>query len=111
MIELKRTESAEPVEMVDFITIDDVVYQVPAKPKLAIALQFLDDTRRRGSVLAEMILLEKMVGEKGYKAICEFEDIQPEDMRKIMNALADTVLGVLEESPNSDSGSPRSDGS
>jgi hypothetical protein len=107
MIELKSANAGE-VEMVDLFSIDGVNYQIPAKPRMNIALLFLDDMRKHGEMMANMALLERMLGEKGYKALCEYDGLSNEDFNSVIKAAATIVLGTLEEpDPNSGSGSKK----
>jgi hypothetical protein len=111
VIELKRSAEGKPEEMVDLFSIDDVVYQVPARPRVNVALQYLENMRTVGVVVAEMMLIEKLVGEKGYKALCDYDELRPEDMSAISDAVVKLTLGALENnSGNDDSGSSKSDG-
>ena len=97
MIQLTRSSTDEPPEMVDLFAIDGVVFQVPAKPRVNVALQYLDNLRRVGPVVADMMLLEQLVGEKGYKALCEYEDLKPEDLSQITDAVVSRTLGAMED--------------
>lgn len=111
MIELTRSTDETPPEMTDLFSIDGVVYSVPKKPRVNIALKYLDNLRRMGPVIADMMLLEQMVGEKGYKALCEYDDLAPGDLSKVTDAVVALTLGAMEANQgNGDSGSNKSDG-
>lgn len=111
MIELKTAEAGAPEEMVDLFSIDDVVYQIPARPRVNVALQYLNDVRKYGHVVAEMMLVEKLVGEKGYKALSEYDELKPEDMSQIADSVVKMTLGALETAPGNDKkGSKKSRG-
>lgn len=107
MIEIKSNDTAEVV-MVDLFSIDGVTYQIPAKPRMNIALNYLNDLRSHGEMMANMALLERMLGEKGYKALCEYDGLSSADFNSVIKAAAGIALGSLEEpDPNSGSGSKK----
>lgn len=112
MIELVSSGGGEQVEMVDLFSIDGTVYQVPAKPRVNVALQFLNDLRTQGEAMANMLMLEKLLGAEGYKALSTYDALTPENLRAVTDAAAKLTLGMLEEaeSGNSDGGSLRSVG-
>jgi hypothetical protein len=106
MIELKSTEREDGAEeeLVPLFSLDGTTYSVPAKPRVHVALQYLTDARQHGEQMAQMMLLEKLLGEKGYKALSEFEDLTPEDLSAISDEAAKLTLGALEQ-PDSGNGS------
>lgn len=114
VVELRRRDESEPEEMLDLFSIDDVMYQVPARPQVNIALQYLNNLRRMGPVVADMVLLEQLVGEKAYKALSEYKDLMPGDLAKITDTVVSLTLGAMEEdgkkSGNDGSGPSKSDG-
>ena len=98
MIELTNEEKTGPEELLDLFSIDDVVFTVPKRPRVNIALQYLDNLRRMGPVIADMMLLEKLIGEKGYKALSEYEGLKPEHLEKITDTVVQLTLGAMENS-------------
>jgi hypothetical protein len=99
------------VEMIDLFSIDGVMYQMPAKPRVNIALQYLNDARTVGPEAAQMMLLEKMLGEKGYKALSEYDDLTADNLTEIMAVVQKHTMGALENAGgNSESGSEKSAG-
>lgn len=108
MIELKSPSDVAP-EMVDLFSIDGVTYQIPAKARMNVALLYLADVRKHGEMMANMSLLERMLGDKGYKALCEYEGLTAAQFSSVVEAAAGIALGSLEdaESPNSGGGSKK----
>lgn len=99
MIELKRAADSAEVEMVDLFKIDDVVYQVPAKPRVNVALRYFKNLQTMGAMSAEMALLEELLGEKGFKALSEFDGLTAKDLEALSEAAAQHALGALEDAP------------
>lgn len=107
MLEFKSPEASE-VEYVDLFSIDGEVYQAPAKPRLNVALRYLDELRRRGEMFAGMRLLEDLLGEKGYTALMGYQALTAEHLNSVLLAASELALGTLEESdPKSSSGSKK----
>lgn len=107
MIDLKRSEGGQPEEMVDLFSIDGVVYQIPSKPRVNVALRYLWHAKQHGEDKAAAELLEALLGEKGFKALIEYDDLTPDDFTNILKAAQQVTLGALEESQGK-SGSGRS---
>ena len=109
MIEIRTSDA--PVEMVDLFSIDDVVYQVPAKPQVHLALQFFDDAAETSYLEAQMKLMKNLIGEKAWLALTECKDLTQDQMKAISDELLDRTLGGVEnETGNGESGPSKSDG-
>jgi hypothetical protein len=72
-----------------------------------VALKFLINLREFGEAMANMMLLETLLGADGYEALSNYDGLTPANLRAVSDAAAKLTLGVLEEadSPNSDGGS------
>lgn len=90
-------DDAPEQERVTLFAIGETEYSVPAKPRVNVALRYLRNVRKIGPVLAESALLEDLLGEDGYEALCGFEDLTPENMQAISEAANKLALGVLED--------------
>lgn len=98
MIELKRSGDHSEQETRVLFYIDDKEYRVPAKPRVNLALQYLTDVRTQGAFLAELSLLERLLGEDGYQALCNFDDLTPEQFSQVQDEAVQIALGALEKS-------------
>lgn len=112
MIALTSKVTEEKADMVDLFSIDDKVYQVPAKPRVNVALKYLTNVKELGNAVAEMQLLEDLLGEEGYRALSEFDGLTAADLSAVSEAAARLVLGALEDAGegNGESGSGKSAG-
>lgn len=112
MIELKTKEGAKKeVPMVDLFSIDGTVYQMAARPKANVALRYLVDLRGEGALMAEMRLMEALIGVDGYAALANHEDLEPSELQAIQTQAAALALGVLEDTAgNDEGGTPSSSG-
>lgn len=104
MIELVQEKDDTP-EMVELFSIDGKVYSVPKRPRVNVALKYLTDMRKFGPMIAEMSLLESLLGEEGYTALTEFEGLSQKQLGAIQDAAARLALGVLEDTPEGNDGS------
>lgn len=97
MIELQTPEqSAAPPEMVDLFSIDGVTYQIPAKPRVNLALKYLWHVRQYGEDRAGAELLEALLGSKGFQALVEYDELEPDQFVTILTAAQQVTLGVME---------------
>ena len=97
MIELTRDSAIEAPEMVDLFSIDGVTYQIPAKPRMNVALRYLWHARQHGVDRAAAELLEALLGEQGFAALVEYDDLTPEQFQAIMAAAQKVTMGALEQ--------------
>lgn len=94
MLELKA--KAADREMVDLFSIDGVAYQMPAKIGANIALGYMKLVRTHGQEAAMGWALEKTLGEKGYNALIECDDLEAEDLEAVMAVVHENVMGAVE---------------
>lgn len=97
-IELHTSTDAKPAAMVDLFSIDDTMYQIPAKPKVNIALKFLRMARTQGMEIASGWLLEELLGEDAFEALMNYDDLTAEDMEQVMAVAQEVTLGAVEAS-------------
>jgi hypothetical protein len=81
---------------IPLFSIDGVEYSIPARPRLNVALQFMHMTRTQGDGAAMDVLLEKLLGTDGYRALREYDDLTPEQFAKITAIASEVTLGALE---------------
>lgn len=91
------TEQPAEVEMRDLFRIGETMYQIPAKPKVNVALRYLKNVRERGEDLAAAELMVEMLGEDGFNALAEYDDLTTEQFENIQQLLQKHVLGAMEK--------------
>lgn len=106
MIALKSAKADGPVEMVDLFSIGETTFQVPAKPRVNVALQLLTDTREHGEMLAQMMLLEKLLGPEGYAALSNYDELTTEQLQQVSELASKLTLGALENTSGNSAGGP-----
>lgn len=97
MIELKTSTDAGPPDLVDLFSIDETTYQIPAKPRVNIALRYLWHAKQHGEDRAAAELLEALLGPAGFEALVNYDDLAPGDLEKIMEVATKHTLGALDD--------------
>lgn len=84
---------------IPIFTIKGKTYSIPKKARVNVALGYLRDVRKHGAEFAAGKLMEAMLGEEAYDALVEYDDLTPEDLAKVMEAVQQVAMGELEEEP------------
>ncbi len=77
-------------------SIDGVDYTIPARPRPNLALKFMWQTKTIGEDEAGINLLIAMLGEEGFKALSEYEQLTTEQFVQVMTIAQDVAMGSLE---------------
>ncbi len=97
MIELSSGARPDaPSEEIELFSIDGVAYTIPAKPRVNVALKYLWHVRQYGEDRAAAELMESLLGAKGFQALVEYDDLEPEQFAQILTLAQQHVLGALE---------------
>lgn len=99
--------NTEAPKMLELFSIDGKMYQIPAKPKMNVALRYLWDSKTIGEIPAATNLLVSLIGEEGFKALTEYEDLKPEEFESIMAAATKLTMGALNASMGNSGSGPR----
>lgn len=91
-----RPADAE-VKMVKLFEIDGRDYQVPAEPDAGLALQVIEDTAAHGEVVANMLMLKKVIGADGFQALKDCGALKGAHLAQLSEAVTKLVLGALED--------------
>lgn len=92
----KKKKATEDVEVIDLFTLDGKTYSIPAKAKANLGLRYLKSVRESGPDLAAGELLEAMIGTEAYDALMNYDDLEPDDLTQVMEAVQKVVLGGVE---------------
>jgi hypothetical protein len=91
----KEREHAQE-KRVPLFYIDDVAYTVPAKPNPTMGLRYLHILKTEGQGQATYFLLTQMLGEKGYLALMNYEDLKQEEYDQVVNKATKIIMGPKE---------------
>jgi hypothetical protein len=96
VLRLSTKTKKKDVEYVDLFEIDDVMYQVPKKPSPTIGLRFLSIMKHEGAEEAAYYMLTTMLGEEGYEALMNYEDLEQEQYDFVLQAAIRIATGKTE---------------
>lgn len=98
-IELSSKAPADS-ETVELFSLDGKTFAIPARPRVNLALRYLKLARTQGAEQAGAFLLEELLGEDAYEALCDSETLTSENLNDIITVAQKVTLGGL-DSPNS----------
>jgi hypothetical protein len=87
----KKTESR-----VTLFSIDGKDYDIPAAIKPNDALRIMHVFRRQGDTSGISYMLEVLLGLEGYEALLNFDDLENDDLEKIIKIAFEMVAGATE---------------
>jgi len=107
-----RSAINPPVDQrVDAFSINGTMYSILTRPKTNVGLRYIHLARTRGSEIAVDFMLEVLLGEAGYQALMDFDDLTEDDLKAVIDAASKIMAGAVEtpkEAPKN--GSRRSRG-
>lgn len=77
-------------------TIDDQEYTVPVKVPANVGLRAVDTVARMGEADGTRWLMILMLGDEGWKALMDCDDLEPDDLQAIQEVIRQKVFGHLE---------------
>lgn len=83
-------------ERVPLFYIDDVEYCIPKRPRMNVALQYMHLAKDQGDAVAADYLLGSLLGEDGYRALREYDQLTPEQFQQITAIATRQTMGALE---------------
>lgn len=95
------------VETVPLFTIGDEEFRIPAKPRVNLALKYLHQAKTIGEDKAAANLLAALLGDEGFAALAEYDDLTPEQFDAVMAAAQKHTLGALEKTRGNGQRGPR----
>lgn len=91
------SKSATPATRIVLFYVDDEEYSIPKRVGRNHGLRYLRTSRKQGEALAAQELLEVLIGEDGYEALMNCDDLKDEQLDQIMTRLRDMALGEVED--------------
>jgi len=82
---------------IELFRIDDTPYLVPARPSMNLVLAFVKDVQAMGTEIANILLLERLVGPTAFAALSACQSLKPAQLAAIADAASTLALGVVEE--------------
>lgn len=91
-----KTQPAAEVERRDLFEIDDVMYSIPVKVAVNKALKYLHIARMQGTEAGVDYMLGLLLGEEGYAALRNFDDLTEDDLAAVIKACEKVMAGAVE---------------
>ncbi len=101
------SQEVEEVETIVLFTIGDEEYRIPKKPKANVALKYLKNVRDRGEDFAAAELLAEVLGEDGFNALAEYDELTDDQFEAVQKAAQKHVLGAMEKNRGNSGRGPR----
>lgn len=96
MLELQTNTGQTTEDRVPLFSIDGKEYSIPAKPRPSIELKFLYLLKQEGPEMATAIFLSDLLGDEGFEALTNYEDLTKEQFEQVVEIAKQTALGGLE---------------
>jgi hypothetical protein len=96
-ISLDAAGAKAEVPMVTLFTLHGQEYKIPARPRANLALKALQMTREYGPGLANVALLEELLGEEAFEALSSYEGLTDDQLQAVSKAARELTLGALED--------------
>jgi hypothetical protein len=96
VLRLSTKDESEPIEMVTLFEIDDTTYQVPKNPSPTVGLRYLKICKTEGPEAGAYYLLSNMLGEQGYEALMDYEQLTQDQYDFILTAALRIATGKTE---------------
>lgn len=87
----ERDEQRKPV-----FEIDGTVYTIATKPIVSTAMKYAHMARTVGRDEAVDFMLEALLGEEGYTALREFDDLTENDLERVITIASKIMAGATE---------------
>jgi len=83
-------------QRVDAFSINGTMYSILTRPKTNVGLRYIHLARTRGSEIAVDFMLEVLLGEAGYQALMDFDDLTEDDLKAVIDAASKIMAGAVE---------------
>lgn len=88
----------QPTEMRDLFHLNGKTYQIPAKPRVNLALRVIKMMREHGAEAGQAMVLPDVIGLEAFDALTGYDDLTDEQMQQVVQLAMRTTMGGLEKS-------------
>jgi hypothetical protein len=96
IISLRSSSSPAVPERVPAFSINGTLYTIATRTKTNIGLKYIHLARTKGREIAVDFMLETLLGEDGYEALMDFEDLTEQNLTDVINAASRIMAGAVE---------------
>jgi hypothetical protein len=94
VIALQSAKKPAAVKRVELFSIDGEVYSVPTSVSRNVGLKYVHIARKEGPEAAADYMLESLLGQEGYEALINFEDLSEDDLKNIVEACSHIMVAA-----------------
>lgn len=95
-IPVLRSVTGAEDKRVPAFSINGTTYYISTRPKVNKAIRYLHLTRTQGTEIAIDFMLGELLGEEGYEALMNFDDLTAEQLREVVNIASKVMTGAVE---------------
>lgn len=96
VLALKSKKGDRKAETITLFSIDGTEYSIPAAIRPNQAMQIMKVFRKQGDTAGVDFMLEVLLGTEGYEALLAFDDLENDDLEKIIKIAFQMVVGATE---------------
>jgi hypothetical protein len=96
VIALTSKKSSRKKEVLTLFSIDGKDYSIPSEIRPNQAMQIMKVFRKQGDTAGVDFMLEVLLGSEGYEALLAFDDLESDDLEKIIKIAFQMVVGATE---------------
>ena len=96
VIALKSKKGAKKADAITLFSIDGQDYSIPSSIRPNQAMQIMKVFRKQGDTAGVDFMLEVLLGSEGYEALLAFDDLESDDLEKIIKIAFQMVVGATE---------------
>lgn len=96
ILRLSSKDEGEEIEYVTLFELDDKVFKVPKNPSPTVGLRYLKILKDEGEGQAAYYMLTKMLGEEGYDALLDYDQLTQDQYDFILTAAIRIATGKTE---------------
>lgn len=96
IVSLRSAVNPPEGERVPAFSINGVTYSILTRPRVNAGLKYIHLARTRGAEIAVDYMLETLLGEQGYQALMDFDDLTEADLTAVIEAASRIMAGAVE---------------
>lgn len=96
IVSLRSAINPPEDERVPAFSINGQTYSILTRPRVNAGLKYIHLARTKGTEAAIDFMLEVLLGDEGYTALREFDDLTEADLRAVVEAASRIMTGAVE---------------
>jgi hypothetical protein len=96
IVALKSPDGTAKPERVPAFSINGITYSINVRPLTNAGLRYVHLARTKGNEHAIDFMLTTLLGEEGYEALMDYDDLTEEDLKAVVEGASKIMAGTLE---------------